>query len=75
MRRRAFGGHTKVLSATELGAGLYNATLRIAVAGQERPVILPIAEPLPTSNPQVIGAGVSGHPLSDQRSWWVERGS
>ncbi|PWJ05115.1 aminoglycoside phosphotransferase family protein [Streptomyces sp. NWU49] len=41
--RRAFGAHTKVLSATELGTGMYNTTFRVAVASQERPVILRIA--------------------------------
>ncbi|MEU6369943.1 aminoglycoside phosphotransferase family protein [Streptomyces sp. NPDC046931] len=41
--RRAFGTHTKLLSATELGTGMYNTTLKVAVVGQERPVILRIA--------------------------------
>ncbi|MGW7363930.1 phosphotransferase family protein [Streptomyces sp. NPDC054841] len=41
--RRVFGMDTKVLSAAELGTGMYNTTLRVALAGQERPVILRIA--------------------------------
>lgn len=32
-----------MFSATELGTGMYNTTLRVAVVGQERPVILRIA--------------------------------
>ena len=40
---RTFGAHTKVISATELGTGTYNTTLRVAVVGQERPVIVRIA--------------------------------
>ncbi|NMI55840.1 MULTISPECIES: phosphotransferase family protein [unclassified Streptomyces] len=41
--RRAFGTHTKVLSAAELGTGMYNTTLKVTIADQERPVILRIA--------------------------------
>lgn len=41
--RRAFGTHTEVASATELGTGMYNTTLKVTVADQERPVILRIA--------------------------------
>ncbi|PLW72029.1 aminoglycoside phosphotransferase family protein [Streptomyces sp. DJ] len=41
--RRAFGPGAKVVSAVELGSGMYNNTYRVAVAGQERPVILRIA--------------------------------
>jgi aminoglycoside phosphotransferase (APT) family kinase protein len=41
--RRAFGTDTKVVSATELGTGMYNTTYRVTVAGRERAVILRIA--------------------------------
>jgi len=41
--QRVFGAHTRVVSATELGAGMYNNTYRVAVVGQERPVILRVA--------------------------------
>ncbi|MGW3202413.1 hypothetical protein ACWDBD_49605 [Streptomyces sp. NPDC001118] len=41
--RRAFGPEAKVVSAVELGSGMYNNTYRLTVAGQERPVILRIA--------------------------------
>ncbi|WP_179023519.1 hypothetical protein [Streptomyces sp. IMTB 2501] len=41
--RRAFGPAAKVVSAVELGSGMYNKTYRLTVAGQERPVILRIA--------------------------------
>ncbi|WP_344639628.1 aminoglycoside phosphotransferase family protein [Kitasatospora cystarginea] len=41
--RRVFGDDASVVSATELGAGMYNNTYRVAVAGQERPVILRVA--------------------------------
>ncbi|GAX58589.1 phosphotransferase family protein [Streptomyces olivochromogenes] len=41
--RRIFGPHTAVLSATELGTGMYNTTFEVTVAGQERPMILRIA--------------------------------
>ncbi|MFK4222129.1 phosphotransferase family protein [Streptomyces sp. NPDC019890] len=41
--RRIFGAGTRALSATELGAGMYNNTYRIELEGQERPVILRVA--------------------------------
>jgi aminoglycoside phosphotransferase (APT) family kinase protein len=41
--RRAFGADIHVLSAVELGTGMYNNTYRVEVAGQERPVILRVA--------------------------------
>ncbi|MEU9397910.1 aminoglycoside phosphotransferase family protein [Streptomyces sp. NPDC048324] len=41
--RRVFGSDARVVSAVELGSGMYNNTYRVAVAGQERPVILRIA--------------------------------
>ncbi|MDX5563184.1 aminoglycoside phosphotransferase family protein [Streptomyces sp. ID05-04B] len=41
--QRAFGTHTEVLSAVELGTGLYNTTLKVTVAERERPAILRIA--------------------------------
>ncbi|MEV6949717.1 aminoglycoside phosphotransferase family protein [Streptomyces sp. NPDC051172] len=44
--RRAFGAETRVVSAVELGGGMYNTTYRVVVAGQERPVILRVA-PVP----------------------------
>ncbi|WP_198539515.1 phosphotransferase family protein [Streptomyces graminilatus] len=40
---RTFGARTKVIAATELGTGMYNTTLRVAVVGQEKPVIVRIA--------------------------------
>jgi aminoglycoside phosphotransferase (APT) family kinase protein len=40
---RTFGAHTKVISATELGTGMYNTTLRVAIADQDQPVIVRIA--------------------------------
>jgi aminoglycoside phosphotransferase (APT) family kinase protein len=42
MARRAFGSGSEVLSAVELGGGLYNTTFRVEVAGRP-PVILRIA--------------------------------
>lgn len=41
--RRVFGTDAQALSATELGAGMYNNTYRIELEGQERPVILRVA--------------------------------
>lgn len=41
--RRAFGTDTQVVSAAELGTGMYNTTYRVTIAGQERAVILRIA--------------------------------
>ncbi|WP_432154827.1 phosphotransferase family protein [Streptomyces tricolor] len=41
--RRAFGPETQVVSAVELGSGMYNNTYRLTVGGRERPVILRIA--------------------------------
>lgn len=41
--RRAFGSGTTVLSAVELGSGMYNSTYRVTVGGRERPVVLRIA--------------------------------
>lgn len=41
--RRVFGADARVVSATELGAGMYNSTYRVGLAGQERPVILRVA--------------------------------
>lgn len=41
--RRVFGSEARVVSAVELGAGMYNNTYRVTVAGQERPVILRVA--------------------------------
>ncbi|MEL5957563.1 aminoglycoside phosphotransferase family protein [Streptomyces sp. CLV115] len=40
---RAFGTDTEVVSAAELGTGMYNTTYRVTVAGRERAVILRIA--------------------------------
>ncbi|MDX3096588.1 aminoglycoside phosphotransferase family protein [Streptomyces sp. ME19-03-3] len=40
--RAAFGAHTEVLSAIELGDGYYNNTYRVDI-GQDRPVILRVA--------------------------------
>lgn len=42
MCRRAFGPETAVLSAVELGGGLYNNTYRVDI-GERRPVILRVA--------------------------------
>lgn len=42
MCRRAFGPETAVLSAVELGGGLYNNTYRVDI-GETRPVILRVA--------------------------------
>lgn len=42
LARRAFGPDTRVLSAVELGGGLYNNTYRVELAGQP-PVILRVA--------------------------------
>ncbi|MEU3047518.1 aminoglycoside phosphotransferase family protein [Streptomyces sp. NPDC006984] len=41
--RRVFGSDARVVSAVELGSGMYNNTYRVAVAGQERPVTLRVA--------------------------------
>ncbi|MFD5629964.1 phosphotransferase family protein [Streptomyces sp. NPDC127072] len=41
--QRVFGTDARALSATELGAGMYNNTYRIELEGQERPVILRVA--------------------------------
>ncbi|MBL7497276.1 aminoglycoside phosphotransferase family protein [Frankia sp. CNm7] len=40
---RVFGSGVRVAAAEELGAGLYNTTYRVAVAGRDRPVILRVA--------------------------------
>ncbi|MFC4113400.1 phosphotransferase family protein [Nonomuraea zeae] len=40
---RVFGPGGRVSSATELGLGMYNTTFRVAVEGQERPVIIRFA--------------------------------
>ncbi|BCB74520.1 hypothetical protein GCM10022251_74410 [Phytohabitans flavus] len=40
---RVFGTDVRVASATELGGGMYNSTYRVALAGQERPVVLRVA--------------------------------
>jgi len=40
--RRAFGASVRVVSAVELGLGLYNSTYRVDI-GRERPVILRVA--------------------------------
>jgi aminoglycoside phosphotransferase (APT) family kinase protein len=45
--RRVFGADKQVVSAVELGAGMYNNVYRVSVAGQGRPVILRVA-PEPT---------------------------
>ncbi len=45
--RRVFGPEAHALFAAELGAGRYNNTYRVTVAGQKRPVILRVA-PEPT---------------------------
>ncbi|WP_172388010.1 phosphotransferase family protein [Streptomyces sp. MNP-20] len=41
--RRAFGGDTPPVSATELGAGMYNNVYRVELTGHQRPVILRVA--------------------------------
>ncbi|MBV9026633.1 MAG: aminoglycoside phosphotransferase family protein [Streptomycetaceae bacterium] len=41
--RRVFGPDARVVSAVELGAGMYNNTYRVRVDGRERPVILRFA--------------------------------
>ncbi|MFD8967148.1 phosphotransferase family protein [Streptomyces sp. NPDC059568] len=41
--RRVFGTDAQVVSAVELGAGMYNNVYRVTVAGHERPVILRVA--------------------------------
>ncbi|MFF4802263.1 phosphotransferase family protein [Streptomyces sp. NPDC001351] len=41
--RRAFGTNVQVVSAVELGSGMYNTTYRVDLVGQERPVILRVA--------------------------------
>ncbi|MEU7184099.1 MULTISPECIES: phosphotransferase family protein [Streptomyces] len=41
--RRVFGADVLVVSAVELGAGMYNSVYRVVVAGQERPVVLRVA--------------------------------
>ncbi|MGW0732450.1 phosphotransferase family protein [Streptomyces sp. NPDC002851] len=41
--RRVFGTEARVVSAVELGAGMYNSTYRVKVADQERSVILRVA--------------------------------
>jgi hypothetical protein len=41
--RRVFGSDARVVSAVELGSGMYNNTYRVTLAGQERPVILRVA--------------------------------
>ena len=38
--RRVFGVDTQVVSAVELGAGMYNNVYRVTVGGQERSVRL-----------------------------------
>lgn len=43
MCRRALGPGTVVASAVELGGGMYNTTYRVALAGQEAPVIVRVA--------------------------------
>ncbi|MEU7068495.1 hypothetical protein [Streptomyces sp. NPDC046161] len=41
--RRAFGPRTEVLTATELGGGMYNSTYRLHLADREEPVVLRVA--------------------------------
>ncbi|MET8530034.1 aminoglycoside phosphotransferase family protein [Micromonospora sp. NPDC005172] len=41
--RRVFGADAHVVSAIELGSGMYNNTYRVVVAGRERPVVLRVA--------------------------------
>ena len=40
--RAAFGAHVRVVSAVEIGLGLYNSTYRVDI-GRDRPVILRVA--------------------------------
>ncbi|GAA3989893.1 hypothetical protein GCM10022384_42310 [Streptomyces marokkonensis] len=40
---RAFGSESRLLSAVELGLGMYNSTYKVELAGQDRPVILRVA--------------------------------
>lgn len=40
---RAFGAAARVVSAVELGLGMYNNTYRLTLAGRRRPVILRVA--------------------------------
>ncbi|MDX3078586.1 aminoglycoside phosphotransferase family protein [Streptomyces sp. MI02-7b] len=40
---RVFGRQARVVSAVELGGGMYNNTYRVAVTGQDRPVIVRVA--------------------------------
>ncbi|WP_432573368.1 phosphotransferase family protein [Kineococcus sp. SYSU DK005] len=44
--RRAFGAGVRVLSAVELGGGMYNTTYRLQLAGREEPVQGPVDEPV-----------------------------
>ena len=46
MCSRAFGAGTGVVSAVELGGGMYNTVYRVTLAGRDRPVILRAA-PVP----------------------------
>ncbi|MGW8700677.1 phosphotransferase family protein [Streptomyces eurythermus] len=41
--RRAFGPDASVVSAVELGAGMYNNVYRVRLAGWDRPVVLRVA--------------------------------
>jgi aminoglycoside phosphotransferase (APT) family kinase protein len=41
--RRGFGPRVRVLSAVELGHGMYNSTYRVTLAEQDQPVILRVA--------------------------------
>jgi aminoglycoside phosphotransferase (APT) family kinase protein len=43
MCQRAFGTQVQVVSAVELGNGMYNNVYRVTVAGQARPVVLRVA--------------------------------
>jgi aminoglycoside phosphotransferase (APT) family kinase protein len=40
---RVFGSRARVVSAVELGGGMYNNTYRVTVTGQDRPVIVRVA--------------------------------
>ncbi|MFJ4849541.1 MULTISPECIES: phosphotransferase family protein [unclassified Streptomyces] len=40
---RAFGSRARVVSAVELGGGMYNNTFRVVVTGQDRPVVVRVA--------------------------------
>ncbi|MEU0219309.1 aminoglycoside phosphotransferase family protein [Streptomyces sp. NPDC006265] len=40
---RAFGPEPRLLSAVELGLGMYNSTYKVELAGKDRPVILRVA--------------------------------